>query len=71
MEITVVADGRNDRHRARGDGDREVEIVEAGKVQLRAAATQNQQGVIPSLLRIGQRGNDGRRGQLPLHQSFV
>ena len=71
MEITVVADGRNDRHRARGDGDREVEIVEARKVQFRSAATQNQQGVIPSLLRIGKRGNDGRRGLFALHQRFV
>ena len=66
-----MADGRDDRHRARGNGDRQVEIVEAGKVHLRPAAAQDQQGVIRPLLRVRKRGNNGRRGLFPLHQSFV
>ena len=72
MEIPVVADGRVDRHGAVGDGEAKAVVVEAGEVQGRAAAAQDQYGVERrrGAFHALQRVHNARRGVLPLHRGL-
>ena len=65
-----MADGRNHRHRQGGDGDGEVVIVEAGEVQLAAAAAKDEDGVVALFGHFFQGFHNGRGGLLSLHEGL-
>ena len=71
--VLVVSDGRKDRHAAAGNGHGQGIIVKAGKVQFRAAAAQDEDGIVgrthPS--DGSQRIGDGLRGGGSLHGSRI
>ena len=71
VEIPVVADGGHHRHRTGRNRDGEVVVVETREVHFRAAAAEDEDGVIRLLLRLQEGRDDRGRRLLTLHQGFV